>query len=84
MGSVFGRSEPTFGSIDLGSEQRAVDHAIASVRNTTFVAQLSRTTAYRPEVPHNVPVTMLALDEASAHVERIADDWSSGVDHGHD
>ena len=29
-----------------------------------------------------LPEMVLALDGASAHVERIADDWSNGVDHG--
>jgi alkylation response protein AidB-like acyl-CoA dehydrogenase len=38
--------------------------------------------AYHPEVQHNVAEMVLAHNAASALVERIADDWSSGVDHG--
>ena len=80
--AVFVWAEPTFGSIYLGLAQRALDLAVASVQNKTSVAQVSRTMAYHPEVQHNVAEMVLALDGASAHVERIADDWSNGVDHG--
>src|SRR5215207_7614960 len=81
--AVFAWAEPTFGSIYLGLAQRAIDLAIASVKNKTSVAQLTRTMAYHPGVQHNIAEMVLALDGASAHVERIADDWSNGVDHGH-
>jgi alkylation response protein AidB-like acyl-CoA dehydrogenase len=80
--AVFVWAEPTFGSVYLGLAQRALDLAVASVQTKTSVAQLSRTMAYHPEVQHNVAEMVLALDGATAHVERIADDWSNGVDHG--
>ena len=80
--AIFVWAEPTFGSIYLGLAQRALDLAVAGVKNKRSVAQMSRTMAYHPEVQHNVAEMVLALDGASAHVERIADDWSNGVDHG--
>jgi alkylation response protein AidB-like acyl-CoA dehydrogenase len=80
--AIFVWAEPTFGSVYLGLAQRALDLAVASVQNKTSVAQVSRTMAYHPGVQHNVAEMVLALDGASAHVERIADDWSNGVDHG--
>jgi alkylation response protein AidB-like acyl-CoA dehydrogenase len=80
--AVFAWAEPTFGSIYLGLAQRAIDLAVASVKSKTSVAQLSRTMAYHPGVQHTIAEMVLALDGASAHVERIADDWSNGVDHG--
>ena len=51
-------------------------------RTKTSVAQMTRSMAYHPEVQHAVAEMVLALDGASPHVERIADDWSNGVDHG--
>lgn len=81
--AVFVWAEPTFGSIYLGLAQRALDLAVASVKNKRSVAQMSRTMAYHPEVQHNVAEMVLALDGASAHVDLVADDWSNGVDHGH-
>ena len=79
---IFVWSQPTFGSIYLGLAQRALDLAIASVKKKTSIAQLFRSMAYHPEVQHAVADMVLALDGATAHVDRIAEDWSTGVDHG--
>jgi len=81
--AVFVWAEPTFGSIYLGLAERALDLAVESVKNKKSIAGMNRSMAYHPEVQHNVAEMVLALDGASAHVERIADDWSNGVDHGH-
>lgn len=80
--AVFVWAEPTFGSIYLGLAQRALDLAVENVSSKKSIAQMQRSMAYHPEVQHNVAEMVLALDGASAHVERIADDWSNGVDHG--
>ena len=82
MLALFVWVEPTFGNIYLGLAQRAIDLAVASVKTKTSLAQLTRTMAYHPEVQHNVAEMVLAFDAASALVERIADDWVNGVDHG--
>jgi alkylation response protein AidB-like acyl-CoA dehydrogenase len=37
---------------------------------------------YHPEVQHRIAQMQLALDPIEPHLERIAQDWSSGVDHG--
>lgn len=80
--AVFVWAEPTFGSVYLGLAQRALDLTVESVKTKRSVAQMNRTMAYHPEVQHNVAEMVLALDGATAHVERVADDWSNGVDHG--
>jgi alkylation response protein AidB-like acyl-CoA dehydrogenase len=80
--AIFVWAEPTFGSIYLGLAQRAIDLAIEGVTNKKSIAQMNRSMAYHPEVQHNIAEMVLALDGASAHVERIADDWANGVDHG--
>jgi alkylation response protein AidB-like acyl-CoA dehydrogenase len=80
--AVFAWAEPTFASVYLGLAQRALDLSVEGVKGKTSIAQVTRTMAYHPEVQHNVAEMVLALDGATAHVERIADDWSNGVDHG--
>ena len=80
--ALFGWVEPTFGHVYLGLARRALDLAIASVKTKTSLAQLTRTMAYHPGVQHHVSEMVLALEAAEAHVERIAEDWSNGVDHG--
>ncbi len=79
--SVFGWAEPTFGSIYLGLARRALDLAIEGVKKRTSLA-LTRPMAYHPEVQHEIAEAVLALEAADAFVERVADDWSMGVDHG--
>jgi hypothetical protein len=40
--------------------------------------------AYHPEIQHHVADMRIALQAIDAHLDRICDDWSSGVDHGMD
>jgi alkylation response protein AidB-like acyl-CoA dehydrogenase len=80
--SIFAWAEPTFGSIYLGLAQRAFDLTVESVQHKTSIAKLNRSMAYHPEVQHAVAEMVLQLDGAIPHVERIARDWSDGVDHG--
>ncbi|HYR40248.1 MAG TPA: acyl-CoA dehydrogenase family protein [Methylomirabilota bacterium] len=79
--SIFGWAEPTFGSIYLGLAERARDIAIAGVKKRTALA-LTRSMAYHPEVQHCFSEMQLALEAAGAQVDRVAEDWSKGVDHG--
>jgi alkylation response protein AidB-like acyl-CoA dehydrogenase len=79
--SIFGWAEPTFGSIYLGLAERARDIAAAGVKKRTSLA-LTRSMAYHPEVQRCFSEMQLALEGAGAQVDRVAEDWSTGVDHG--
>jgi alkylation response protein AidB-like acyl-CoA dehydrogenase len=79
--SIFGWAEPTFASIYLGLAERARDVAAAGVKKRTSLA-LTRSMAYHPEVQRCFSEMQLALEAASAQVERVAEDWSRQVDHG--
>ena len=79
--SIFGWAEPTFASIYLGLAVRARDVAAAGVKKRTSLA-LTRSMAYHPEVQRCFSEMQLALEAASAQVERVADAWSRQVDHG--
>lgn len=79
--SIFGWAEPTFGSIYLGLAERARDVAAAGVKKRTSLA-LTRSMAYHPEVQRCFSEMQLAIEGASAQVERVAEEWSNGVDHG--
>jgi len=80
--SIFGWAEPTFGSIYLGLARRALDLTLESVKKKTSIAGLTRSMAYHPEVQHSVAEMVLLLDGALSHIERIAQEWSEGVNHG--
>jgi alkylation response protein AidB-like acyl-CoA dehydrogenase len=79
--AIFGWAEPTFGSIYLGLAERARDIAAAGVKKRTSLA-LTRSMAYHPEVQRCFSEMQLALEAAGAQVDRVAEEWSTGVDHG--
>jgi len=79
--AIFGWAEPTFGSIYLGLAERARDLAAAGVKKRTSLA-LTRSMAYHPEVQRSFSEMQLALEAAGAQVDRVAEEWSTGLDHG--
>ena len=38
--------------------------------------------AYHPEVQHAIAEIVIELEGMIAHADRIAEDWTNGVDHG--
>ncbi len=79
--SVFAWAEPTFASIYVALAQRAMDLAVAGAKKRTSLA-LSRSMAYHPEVQHEIAAMQIELEGMYAHVDRVASDWTNGVDHG--
>ena len=79
--AIFGWAEPTFANIYLGLAERARDIAAASVKKRTSLA-LTRSMAYHPEVQRCFSEMQLALEGASAQVDRVAEEWSAKIDHG--
>ena len=45
---------------------------------------LTRSMAYHPEVQHHVAEMRIHLEAMNAHLDRVCDDWATGVDHGMD
>ena len=70
-----------FGNIYYALAQRALDLTIESVKTKRSIA-LSRTMVYHAEVQHRVAEMALAMEPIGPHLDRIAEDWSAGVNHG--
>jgi alkylation response protein AidB-like acyl-CoA dehydrogenase len=70
-----------FANIYYGVAQRAIDLAVAGIKSKTSLA-VSRSMAYHPEIQHAIAEMALALDPIGPHLDNLAEDWSSGVDHG--
>ena len=79
--SIFAWALMGFGNVYCGLARRALDKSIASVKSKHSLT-LSRSMAYHPEVQHAIAEMMLEMESIEPHLERIAEDWSSGVDHG--
>ena len=80
--AIFGWAMPLFGNIYYGIARRAFDWTIEYVKQKTSLA-MSRSMAYHAEVQHAVADMALELEAIGPHLDKIAQDWSDGVDHGH-
>jgi alkylation response protein AidB-like acyl-CoA dehydrogenase len=70
-----------FGNIYYGLARRAYETVLKSVKSRGSIA-LSRSMAYHPEMQHTIAEMTLTLDTIEPHLERVATDWATGVDHG--
>jgi alkylation response protein AidB-like acyl-CoA dehydrogenase len=70
-----------FGNIYYGLARRALDVTVDTLKKKTSVA-LTRSMAYHPGAQHQVAEMGLELEAIEPHLDRIADEWSRGVNHG--
>lgn len=80
--SIFAWALVNFAHIYAACAQRAFDIATASAQKKTSVALAGKPMAYNPMVQHTVAEMALLLEGLLPHLERVAEDWSAGVDHG--
>jgi alkylation response protein AidB-like acyl-CoA dehydrogenase len=79
--TIFGRFEPTIANIYIGLAERARDLTIERIKKKTSIADLTRSMAYHPGVQHKIAEIVIELEGIIAHADRIAADWTNGVDH---
>jgi alkylation response protein AidB-like acyl-CoA dehydrogenase len=79
--SLFAWALLGFGNIYYGLARRAYDMTLQSAKSKRSIG-LSRPMAYHAELQHLVAEMTLTLDTIEPHLERVAADWSAGVDHG--
>ncbi len=70
-----------FGNIYYGMAQRALDLAVETAKRRTALA-LSRPMSYHPEVQHAIGEMALSLESIGPQLDRVAQEWSDGVNHG--
>jgi alkylation response protein AidB-like acyl-CoA dehydrogenase len=78
---IFAWALLAFGNIYYAMARKALDSAVEAVRKKRSIA-LSRTMAYHAEVQHTIAEMGLLIEGIEPHLDRIADDWVNGVDHG--
>jgi alkylation response protein AidB-like acyl-CoA dehydrogenase len=79
--SVFAWALMGFANVYYGLAKRALDKSVAAAKSKRSLA-LSRSMAYNPEIQHAIAEMVIELDSIGPHLDRIADDWSNGVDYG--
>lgn len=80
--SIFAWGLIGFGNIYYGMAQYALDRTVETLRKKKSIA-LSRPMSYHAEAQHEVAEMGLELEGIGPHLERVAEDWSTGVNHGH-
>jgi alkylation response protein AidB-like acyl-CoA dehydrogenase len=81
--SLFGWALINMSNIYYAIALRARDLAVADTKKKTSLA-VTRSMAYHPEFQHAAAEMTIAIEAMGPHVDRIAEDWSNGVDHGHE
>jgi alkylation response protein AidB-like acyl-CoA dehydrogenase len=71
-----------FANVYYGLAQRALDSTIEGVKKKKSIA-LSRPMAYHAEVQHSIAEMVIEMESIGPHIEKLAEDWSARVDHGH-
>ncbi|MFM9884605.1 MAG: acyl-CoA dehydrogenase family protein, partial [Burkholderiales bacterium] len=79
--SVFAWALIGFGNVYCGLARRAIDVVMPTLKSKSSLG-LTRSMAYHAEVQHGVADMVIRLEAISAHLDRVAADWSTGVDHG--
>ncbi|HEU4585704.1 MAG TPA: acyl-CoA dehydrogenase family protein [Gemmatimonadaceae bacterium] len=80
--SIFAWGLIGFGNIYYGMAQYALDRTVETLKKKKSIA-LSRPMSYHAEAQHEVAEMGLELEAIGPHLDRIAEDWSTGVNHGH-
>jgi alkylation response protein AidB-like acyl-CoA dehydrogenase len=79
--TVFAWALMGFGNVYYGLAKRALDQSITAVKSKGSLA-LTRSMAYHPEIQHAIAEMVIELESIGPHLEKVAEDWSTGVDHG--
>jgi alkylation response protein AidB-like acyl-CoA dehydrogenase len=78
---VFANALLGLANVYFGVALRARDLAIEGARKKTSVG-LTRSMAYHPHTQYNAAEMDMMIESVTALIDRVAADWSTGVNHG--
>jgi alkylation response protein AidB-like acyl-CoA dehydrogenase len=78
--SIFAWALGGFGNVYYGLAQRILEITVEHVKNKQPVT-MQRSWAHHPEVQNAVADIVLALEGIGPQLDRVAEDWSNGVQH---
>lgn len=70
-----------FAGVYSSIARRTFDDTVKRMHERTSLA-LTRSMAYHPEVQHHIADMRIQLEAITAHLDRVCEDWVTGVDHG--
>jgi alkylation response protein AidB-like acyl-CoA dehydrogenase len=78
---IFAWALTTFGNVYYGIAQRVLEMTIEAVKGKSSIA-LTRSMAHHPEVQHAIAEMVMEMEAIAPQLDKVAEDWSNGVDHG--
>jgi alkylation response protein AidB-like acyl-CoA dehydrogenase len=79
--AVFAWALMGFANIYYGMAERARDLVLPGIKAKSSMG-LTRSMAYHPGIQQGVADLIMLLDPIGPHLEQVAQEWSTGVDHG--
>jgi alkylation response protein AidB-like acyl-CoA dehydrogenase len=79
--SVYAWALLGFANTYFGLAQRVLAMAIETLKRRRSVG-LTRSMAYHPEAQHELAEMAFEIESIEPHLEKVAEDWSTGVGHG--
>jgi len=80
---IFGWALLGFAHIYYGLARRVFDDTVARLHKKSSIVLTRGSMRHHAGVEHDIADMALELEAIGPHIDRIADDWSAGVDHGH-
>ena len=80
--TIFAWALTGFANVYYGLARHALDLTIDNLKTKTSIALASGSLIHHPEVQHAVADMVIEMEGIGPQIDRIADDWTQGVDHG--
>jgi alkylation response protein AidB-like acyl-CoA dehydrogenase len=80
--AIFAWALTGFANVYYGLAQRTVDLTIDNLKTKTSIGVSSGSLIHHPEVQHAIADMVIELEGIVPQLDRLADDWTQGVDHG--
>lgn len=82
VGAMFAWAATLIANVYVGTAERALVLAVGDATTRRSIGLEGRTLAHNPMLQHQVADMHLELDAARKVLDRLAQDWVTGVDHG--
>jgi alkylation response protein AidB-like acyl-CoA dehydrogenase len=80
--AIFAWALTGFANVYYGLAQRALATTVEGLKRKTSIAISRGSLIHHPEVQHGVADMVIELEGIGPQLDRVADDWANGVDHG--
>jgi alkylation response protein AidB-like acyl-CoA dehydrogenase len=80
--AIFAWALTGFANVYYGVARHALDLTVANLKTKTSIGISRGSLIHHPEVQHSVADMVIELEGIGPQLDRLADDWTQGVDHG--